>query len=46
MYPALASTPLPASFSAAPKPEKTLVPPLSGLEDDAKTAANILSGAL
>ncbi len=46
MYPALGSTPLPASFSAAPKPAKTLVPPLSGLEEDAKTAADILSGVM
>ncbi len=45
MYPVLPSTPLPASFSAAPKPEKTLVPPLSGLEADAQTAVDILSGA-
>jgi thiamine transport system substrate-binding protein len=46
MYPALRGTPLPASFAAAPKPEKTLVLSLSGLEEDAQRAASIMDGSL
>jgi thiamine transport system substrate-binding protein len=43
MYPVNAATPLPASYSIALRPAKTLTIDPSGLADDAEAAAGILA---